>query len=75
MGAGSIEAVTLDLWFTLIAHDKFYDDKITATRMKGVSKALQDAGYSVPEEKMAEAFYALGQVPRTILGDVPRHGH
>jgi FMN phosphatase YigB (HAD superfamily) len=61
MGAGSIEAVTLDLWFTLIAHDEFYDDKITEARISGIAKALHDAGQDVSREKIVEAFGRSGK--------------
>ncbi|OPY28265.1 MAG: putative HAD-hydrolase [Methanocella sp. PtaU1.Bin125] len=61
MGTGSIEAVTLDLWFTLIAHDESYDSKITEARLSGISRALRDAGHDVPRERMEEAFGSSGR--------------
>jgi putative hydrolase of the HAD superfamily len=61
MDTGSIEAVTLDLWFTLIAHDEFYDEKITEARVSGITKALLDAGYDFSGEKIAEAFGSSGR--------------
>lgn len=61
MGTGSIEAVTLDLWFTLIAHDELYDNKITGARTSGVAKALEAAGYDVSLERISKAFDASGQ--------------
>jgi putative hydrolase of the HAD superfamily len=61
MHTGSIEAVTVDLWFTLIAHDKFYDDKITEARLSGIAEALRDAGHDISREKIVDAFSASGR--------------
>lgn len=62
MPRNSIDTVTLDLWFTLIAHDEFYDDKIREYRYEGVARALGEAGYDVPRERIVSAFESSGVI-------------
>lgn len=52
----SIEAVTFDLWFTLIAHDQSYDGRLREARTSGIRKALKTAGITVTEETVARAY-------------------
>jgi len=51
-----IEAITFDLWFTLIAHDEYYDDRLRDVRTKGIAKALQKAGIEVKDDEITKAF-------------------
>ena len=45
-----IEVVTFDLWFTLIAHDEYYDDRLRDVRARGIGKALQKAGIKAMDD-------------------------
>ncbi|HMK45410.1 MAG TPA: HAD family hydrolase [Methanocella sp.] len=51
-----IEAVTFDLWFTLIAHDEYYDDRLRNARTTGIRKALQKVGVEVRDDVITRAF-------------------
>ena len=62
MSRNSIDTVTLDLWFTLIAHDGLYDDRIREYRYAGVSRALRAAGHDRTREDIAAAFESSGQI-------------
>ncbi|CAJ36270.1 HAD family hydrolase [Methanocella arvoryzae] len=51
-----IEAVTFDLWFTLIAHDHLYDDRLRAARTAGIRDALEAEGISVTDDAITRAY-------------------
>jgi putative hydrolase of the HAD superfamily len=51
-----IEAVTFDLWFTLIAHDQLYDDRLRAARTAGIRQALEAEGVTVTDEAIDKAY-------------------
>ena len=51
-----IEAVTFDLWFTLIAHDHLYDDRLRAVRTAGIKAALEAEGVFVTDDDITRAY-------------------
>ena len=56
MTGRSIDVVTFDLWYTLIAHDELYDGRIRAWRLEGMQAALAAAGISRPLEQIERAY-------------------
>jgi HAD superfamily hydrolase (TIGR01509 family) len=56
MPGNHIDTVTFDLWNTLIAHDRYYDDRIQQARYEGVIGALKEAGHDVSVDQMARAY-------------------
>jgi putative hydrolase of the HAD superfamily len=61
MSHSPIDTVTFDLWFTLIAHDELYDDRLREYRYSGVARALRDAGHDVAREDIVAAFESSGR--------------
>ncbi len=51
-----IEAVTFDLWFTLIAHDQDYDERLREARTSGIMAALESVGIASSQEAIAQAY-------------------
>ena len=51
-----IEAVTFDLWFTLIAHDQDYDERLREVRTTGIISALEAEEITVSKEAVAQAY-------------------
>ncbi len=62
MPRSSIDTVTLDLWFTLIAHDGLYDDRIREYRYAGVARALRAAGHDRTRDEIVAAFDGSGRL-------------
>jgi putative hydrolase of the HAD superfamily len=50
-----LEAVTFDVWNTLLVHE-FYDDRVTRARLGRVGKALTNAGFRIAPERLAGAY-------------------
>jgi putative hydrolase of the HAD superfamily len=61
MSRNSIDTVTFDLWFTLIAHDDRYDDLLREYRCSGIARALREAGREVTREDIDAAFESSGR--------------
>ncbi|HEY3422075.1 MAG TPA: HAD family hydrolase [Methanocellaceae archaeon] len=52
----SIDTVTFDLWNTLIAHDRFYDDNIRRCRTECILGALSSKGLSFTNDDFERAY-------------------
>lgn len=52
----TIEAVTFDLWFTLIAHDRDYDDRLRAARTAGLAAVLKAWNLPASEAAINQAY-------------------
>jgi FMN phosphatase YigB (HAD superfamily) len=56
MTSRSLDAVTFDLWNTLIAHDETYDDRIRAARIGGILDVLRQSDIDKTYEDVEAAY-------------------
>jgi putative hydrolase of the HAD superfamily len=50
-----LEAVTFDVWNTLLVHE-FYDDRLTNARISRVEMSLENAGFRISRECLLDAY-------------------